>query len=351
MRSRRKPALFTSTSSRPNVSTAVAIEAVGRSQSATSSPLATASPPMARISSTTSPAGPVEPPEPSSSAPRSLTTTLAPWRANSRACARPMPRPAPVTMTTRPSQMPMRGSSHADLTGRQKRPSIRVRPRKATEARARTSGRRHGRRVPGPRAMHLVESAPSIDEPRTSPRRGSRRAPWPGGHVPTCANQHDRDDRYPTLAPNVEGRHPGPARAAATPGRPSPTPRRTRSAGHDARGGIRRPRSGRAAILAGRGHDRQQRRRAHSQPVTHRRRAAYPALARAPPRSSTMPSAAPVHRARIDTRREPPARASERRSWTCDLAVAGHPPRPRPRSPPDAASALAERSEITARRR
>ena len=41
---------------------------------------------------------------PSSSAPRSLTTTLAPWRANSSACSRPMPRPAPVTMTTRPSQ-------------------------------------------------------------------------------------------------------------------------------------------------------------------------------------------------------------------------------------------------------
>ena len=34
------------------------------SQSATSSPLATASPPMPRISSTTSPAGPVEPPRP-----------------------------------------------------------------------------------------------------------------------------------------------------------------------------------------------------------------------------------------------------------------------------------------------
>ena len=35
----------------------------------------------------------------------SLTTTVAPCRANSSACARPMPRPAPVTMTTRPSQI------------------------------------------------------------------------------------------------------------------------------------------------------------------------------------------------------------------------------------------------------
>ena len=38
--------------------------------------------------------------------PRSLTTTLAPWRANSSAWARPRPRAAPVTITTRPSQIP-----------------------------------------------------------------------------------------------------------------------------------------------------------------------------------------------------------------------------------------------------
>ena len=46
-------------------------------------------------------------PVPSTSAPRSLTTTLAPWRANSRACPRPIPRPPPVTRTTRPSQIPL----------------------------------------------------------------------------------------------------------------------------------------------------------------------------------------------------------------------------------------------------
>src|SRR5271170_7795344 len=61
---------------------------------------------MARTSSTTSPAGPLEEPEPSTSAPRSLMTSLAPWLANSRACSRPMPRPAPVMTTTRPSQIP-----------------------------------------------------------------------------------------------------------------------------------------------------------------------------------------------------------------------------------------------------
>ena len=47
-----------------------------------------------------------EDPEPSTSPPRSLTTTLAPWLANSSACSRPMPRPAPVMTTTRPSQIP-----------------------------------------------------------------------------------------------------------------------------------------------------------------------------------------------------------------------------------------------------
>ena len=99
IRSRRIPALLTSTSSRPKVSMAVLTSRWAPSQSETSSPLATASPPMVRISSTTSPAGPVEPPVPSTSAPRSLTTTLAPWRANSMAWPRPMPRPAPVTIT------------------------------------------------------------------------------------------------------------------------------------------------------------------------------------------------------------------------------------------------------------
>src|SRR5580692_10538835 len=72
-----------------------------------SSPLATASPPMARTSSTTSPAGPVELPELSISPPKSLTTTLAPSLANSSACSRPMPRPAPVMTATRPSNAPI----------------------------------------------------------------------------------------------------------------------------------------------------------------------------------------------------------------------------------------------------
>ena len=46
-------------------------------------------------------------PSPSSVAPRSFTTTLAPSAAKASACARPRPRPPPVTMTTRPSQIPI----------------------------------------------------------------------------------------------------------------------------------------------------------------------------------------------------------------------------------------------------
>ena len=81
IRSRRMPALLTSTSSPPKVSIACLTRRSAPSQSEMSSPLATASPPAATISSTTSlgraarrarcrPCSP----------PRSLTTTLAPSR-------------------------------------------------------------------------------------------------------------------------------------------------------------------------------------------------------------------------------------------------------------------------------
>ena len=63
--------------------------------------------PWPSISSTTCWAGLRSPPLPSTLPPRSLTTTLAPWPARLSACSRPMPRPAPVTMATRPSQRPM----------------------------------------------------------------------------------------------------------------------------------------------------------------------------------------------------------------------------------------------------
>jgi len=108
MRSRTMPALFTSTSSVPYVSTACWIRASASAQFATFEPLATASPPAATISSTTFCAA-LPPPagEPSRPTPMSLTTTRAPSAANASACSRPIPPPAPVTMTTRPSSNPI----------------------------------------------------------------------------------------------------------------------------------------------------------------------------------------------------------------------------------------------------
>ena len=59
---------------------------------------------LAKRSATASAAGPASVPSPSIDPPRSFTTTLAPRAASKRAYARPMPRPAPVTMATRPSK-------------------------------------------------------------------------------------------------------------------------------------------------------------------------------------------------------------------------------------------------------
>src|SRR3954469_12221770 len=106
MRSRRMPALFTRTSRPPKVSTAWAIISRAASKSLTSAPLTAASPPMALISSTTCCAGLASAPVPSRSPPRSLTITLAPCSASISAYSRPIPRPAPVTIATRPSHIP-----------------------------------------------------------------------------------------------------------------------------------------------------------------------------------------------------------------------------------------------------
>ena len=110
-RSRRIPALLTSTSRPPNVSMAVSTRRLPPSQSVTSSWLATPSPPAATISSTTCWAALTSSPDPWSDPPRSLTTTLAPSAANSSAYSRPMPRPAPVMMAIRPSSAPMSSTS------------------------------------------------------------------------------------------------------------------------------------------------------------------------------------------------------------------------------------------------
>ncbi|CAB4794108.1 unannotated protein [freshwater metagenome] len=106
-RSLRIPALFTRTWRSPKVSTAVCTRRCAPSQSATLSTFATASPPIARISSTTTCAAARSAPEPSTFPPRSFTTTFAPSDAKRSACSRPRPPPAPVIIATRPSSAPI----------------------------------------------------------------------------------------------------------------------------------------------------------------------------------------------------------------------------------------------------
>ncbi len=88
---------------------------------------------------------------PSTSAPRSLTSTFAPWRANSRACSRPIPLPPPVTMTIRPSQIPLTCVSFRSGSTRRHfaRWRGRVPKRGAQAAPSPPGGRRLGRPAPG----------------------------------------------------------------------------------------------------------------------------------------------------------------------------------------------------------
>ncbi len=78
------------------------VRAFGRGNRITE--LATAFPPSARISPTTSSAARASLPVPSRAPPTSLTTTLAPSFAKRSACALPMPLPAPVMIATLPSR-------------------------------------------------------------------------------------------------------------------------------------------------------------------------------------------------------------------------------------------------------
>src|ERR1700692_3173711 len=105
--SRRIPALLTRMSRPPNSSIACRTTLSAPLQVETFSVLTTAVPPGAVLSFATSGAVPVSAPSPSLLPPRSLTTTLAPSLANSSACSRPMPRPAPVMTATRPSSAPI----------------------------------------------------------------------------------------------------------------------------------------------------------------------------------------------------------------------------------------------------
>src|SRR5688572_1948403 len=106
MRSRRIPALFTTPSTRPKLSSAHWMILPALAHVDTDSAFATASPPASRISRTTRCAA--DSPSwisPASDAPMSFTTTRAPFAAIAIAMSRPMPPPAPVTTTTLPSTM------------------------------------------------------------------------------------------------------------------------------------------------------------------------------------------------------------------------------------------------------
>lgn len=114
------PALFTSTSRPPKVSTAVATTSSTTRGSLRSPTTARATPPAYSMVLTTCSAA---------SSFRSATRTFAPSSANSRAVARPMPEPAPVTTTPRPSSpVPVLLMSYLSLSlGRPSRPVFRDR--------------------------------------------------------------------------------------------------------------------------------------------------------------------------------------------------------------------------------
>ena len=102
------PALFTTTSTAPNASSAASTMARPPSGVAIVSRFATASPPAATISATTASAGgsvgaSATPSVSLMPTPRSFTSTRAPRAANRSAYSRPRLRPAPVTTTTFPS--------------------------------------------------------------------------------------------------------------------------------------------------------------------------------------------------------------------------------------------------------
>src|SRR5581483_9594757 len=125
MRSRRIPALLTTMWRLPKADTACSTSRRAPSKSATSSPSATARPPADSISATTCCAGAMSVPSPASEPPRSLTATLAPAAASATACARPIPRPAPVTIATFPlrsatrrSLVPLEGARRVDAQAR-----------------------------------------------------------------------------------------------------------------------------------------------------------------------------------------------------------------------------------------
>src|SRR3954464_4270695 len=124
IRSRRMPALLTSTLRPPYVDTACSTSPVAKSQSPMSPATPIASPPASTISAATF----------SAPSPMSLTTTFAPAAARARASARPRPAPAPVTTATPPSSSAPLNCGTNGFTTSQPHERDRLRLRKRTSA-------------------------------------------------------------------------------------------------------------------------------------------------------------------------------------------------------------------------
>src|SRR4051794_3095075 len=146
------PALLMTTSTLPNASTAACTIAAPPSGVATELVSATASPPAALISSTTCSAAPLSLPVPSTAPPRSLTTTSAPRWARSSACSRPRPPPAPVMMTTLPSNPRSAMTMFPPNDDRRGHDAARAPPRRYRSETCGTQGR-----SPGSGEAELVE--------------------------------------------------------------------------------------------------------------------------------------------------------------------------------------------------
>ena len=184
MRSRRKPALFTSTSSPPKVS--IASRRVAARPPSRRCRRCSQWPHRPRPGSRRRLAAPDRHRHrvPSRATPRSLTTTFAPSRANASACSRPIPRPAPVMATTRPwhntvGTLPAcsSGSPCSRPTRRSAWSSSRARSRIAVSRRCTSPSTRTSRRVAARRRPRATtELARGVQAHARSVRRARR---WP----------------------------------------------------------------------------------------------------------------------------------------------------------------------------
>ena len=148
--------------------------------------------------------------------PRSLTTTLAPCAASVSACSRPMPRPAPVTMATRPSHRPM--TFLLDRRRRRPVPGRRVILRVARPA---TPIRRKD--VDRPVASRRC-STPTSSSSAAGPPARRRRSRWPAPGATCVLVDKATLPARQVLRRRADGRRAAAARgSSASTRRPSPS--------------------------------------------------------------------------------------------------------------------------------